>query len=126
MVALKGLFFLATLVGANAFGFDRRAAVSKNVNATLKDFEAIKTNIQAVTTALDNYSGGFFAATPIVPKIAALDSSILTAAEATAGLKGLTLTEAASVISGITAMKDPVTELLAALAANADALHNAK
>ncbi|KAH6722325.1 hydrophobic surface binding protein A-domain-containing protein [Leptodontidium sp. 2 PMI_412] len=69
MVAIKNLLFLATAISALTIG-------KRDTATILNDIAAINTNVQAVTTATNNYNGGILAAIPIVTAEGNLEAAI--------------------------------------------------
>ncbi|KAG4437625.1 hypothetical protein IFR05_006886 [Cadophora sp. M221] len=69
MVAIKNLLFFATAISALTIG-------KRDTATILNDIAAIDTNVQAVTTAANNYNGGILAAIPIVTAEGNLETAI--------------------------------------------------
>lgn len=94
MVAIKSLLFLATAVTALTIG-------KRDTATILNDISVINSDVQALTTAANNYNGGVLAAIPILTAQNNLESAIdqgTTDAQATAQQ---TSAESQSVIAAV-------------------------
>ena len=94
MVAIKSLLFLATAVTALTIG-------KRDTATILNDISVINSDVQALTTAANNYNGGVLAAIPILTAQNNLEAAIdqgTTDAQATAQQ---TSAESQSVIAAV-------------------------
>ncbi|KAF8862307.1 hydrophobic surface binding protein-like protein A [Acephala macrosclerotiorum] len=107
MVAFKNLLFFITSASALTIG-------KRDAATILSDISTIDTNVNALTTAANNYNGGILAALPITSAESTLENSIkqgTTDAQATSQLSSA---DAQSIIAAInTLIPDIATSLTA-------------
>ncbi|PVH84438.1 hydrophobic surface binding protein-like protein A, partial [Cadophora sp. DSE1049] len=110
MVAIKNLLFLATAVTALTIG-------KRDTATILNDISIINSDVQALTTAANNYNGGILAAIPILTAQNNLEAAIdqgITDAQATSQQ---TSAESQSVIAAVDNLIPNIEASLAAIRA---------
>ncbi|KAF5877709.1 putative hydrophobic surface binding protein a protein [Botrytis fragariae] len=118
MVAIKNIFCFITAVTA--------ATIYQRTPATiLTDITTIDTNVKALTTAVDNYNGGFFNLLTVSSTESTLETSIKNAAKDAANTSQLSSADSNSVLDEINHLIPDIQEALNALVAKKSTFANA-
>ncbi|APA10830.1 hypothetical protein SS1G_03523 [Sclerotinia sclerotiorum 1980 UF-70] len=108
MVAIKNIILFISAVSA--------AAISRRTPATiLSDITTIDTNVKALTTAVDNYNGGFFGLISVSSAESTLETSIKNAATDASNTSPLSSADSENILGEINNLKPDIDQALNAL-----------
>ncbi|KAF7959737.1 hypothetical protein EAE96_001346 [Botrytis aclada] len=118
MVAIKNLFCFITAVTAAAI-YQRSAETIRS------DIATIDTNVKALTTAVDNYNGGFFNLLTVSSTESTLEDSIKNAASDADNTSQLSSADSNDISNGVNSLIPDIEEALNALVAKKSTFANA-